>query len=105
VEDCQVKFWAGFLFAAFTLNPLPEPGSHTTEVWVVNSVPEPVQEWQPTPYADSLVDWDRQALEEECLWRLLQDGGWDITYETVVTLSDWAALNGGACQMIGEDDD
>ena len=100
-----VKFWAGFLFAAFTLNPLPEPGTHTTDVWVVTETVRVQVEWEPTPYADSLVDWDRQAAEEECLWLLLKAGGWDITYKNVVTLSDWAALNGGACGMLGEDDD
>jgi len=93
------------LLAGVVIGWMAAPGpALVTEYQIVHrevtSVPEPVHEWQPTPYADSLVDWEQQDRDEQCLWDLLQAGGWDITYSNVVTLSDWARMNGGPCRML-----
>jgi hypothetical protein len=58
-----------------------------------------------TPYADSLVDWDELDRQTECLWTLLQDAGVDLTLEVVLAAGTWSDALGGACLMIGEDDE
>ena len=63
--------------------------------------PEPV----PTPVADSVVDWDEQERQSECLWVLLQDADVEMTLEVVLAAGTWADARGGACLLIGEDDE
>ena len=58
-----------------------------------------------TPYADSLVDWVELDRQTDCLWTLLQDAGVDLTLEVVLAAGTWSDALGGACLMIGEDDD
>ena len=59
----------------------------------------------PTPFADGLVDWDRVAEDEACMWELLQRRGVPLTFEVVWAAGVWADAQGGPCLMIGEDDD
>jgi hypothetical protein len=58
-----------------------------------------------TPYADSLVDWVELDRQTDCLWTLLQDAGVDLTLEVVLAAGTWSDALGGACLMIGEDDE
>ena len=59
----------------------------------------------PTPFADSLVDWEEHERETDCLWVVLQEQfGWDITMERVTAAALWTHELGGACAVIGEDD-
>ena len=73
-------------------------------VVVVEVEPERVPE--PTPFADSLVDFDALERETDCLWVILQEQfGWDITMERVTAAALWTHELGGACHLIGEDDE
>ena len=56
-----------------------------------------------TPYADSLIDWDEQDRQNDCLWEFLQASGVDLTLQSVIAAGDWTDALGGACAAIGED--
>jgi hypothetical protein len=62
------------------------------------------QEWA-TPFADSLVDWEALEADTDCLWEFLQAAGVEITLDVVLAAGTWADARGGACQLIGEDDE
>jgi hypothetical protein len=60
----------------------------------------------PTPIADALVDWEELERETDCLWVILQDTfGFEITMERVTAAALWTHELGGACYLIGEDDE
>jgi hypothetical protein len=84
-----------------------EPGSHTvvTEVFVQTVEVELAGDEVETPYADSLVDWLEHDRQTECLWRLLQDTGVELTADVVLAAGVWTDALGGACQVIGDDDE
>lgn len=61
---------------------------------------------EPTPYADSLVDWEAHERDTDCLWVILQDHfGYEITMERVTAAALWTHELGGACAVIGEDNE
>ena len=58
---------------------------------------------QPTPIADSLVDFEEVERQTDCLWVLLEEHfGYDITMERVTAAALWTHELGGACAVIGE---
>jgi hypothetical protein len=58
-----------------------------------------------TPLADALVDWVQVEADSECLWELLQRWQVELTFENVWAAAVWSDALGGACAMIGEDDE
>ena len=76
-----------------------------TEVFFNTVVVEPDDDDAATPYADSLVDWVELDRQTDCLWTLLQESGVDLTLDVVVAAGTWSDALGGACLMIGEDDE
>lgn len=60
---------------------------------------EPIE----TPYADSLIDWNEQERQNDCLWEFLQDAGVELTLNAVIAAGNWTDALGGACAAIGED--
>ena len=58
-----------------------------------------------TPFADSLVDWPEIDRQTECLWECLLQAGVELTLQTVIAAGDWTDALGGACLVMGEDDD
>jgi hypothetical protein len=78
--------------------PAPEP---EVVVVTVEVEPEPVE----TPFADSLIDWDEVARQEDCLWRFMQDHNLELTFDMVWAASEVTDALGGACFVIGEDDE
>lgn len=59
-----------------------------------------------TPIVDSLVDWDEVDRQNECLWVFLQDHfGYDLTLDRVLAAGYWTDALGGACLVIGEDNE
>jgi hypothetical protein len=82
------------------------PGTVVTET-VVRLTPLPNMAGDPgTPIADSLVDWDDFDRQSDCLFEWLQGQvGWEITLERVLAAGYWTDALGGACLLIGEDDE
>ena len=73
---------------------------------LVQVVEPPPIEPKPTPIADALVDWDEHYRETDCLWVILREQfGYDITMERVTAAALWTHELGGACHLIGEDDE
>jgi hypothetical protein len=58
-----------------------------------------------TPFADSLIDWDEQERQSDCLWTFMQDSELELTLEMVWAAGEVADALGGACYLIGEDDE
>jgi hypothetical protein len=59
-----------------------------------------------TPLVDELVDWDEVDRQTECLWVFLTDHfGRDLTMDRVLAAGAWTDALGGACLVIGEDDE
>ena len=58
-----------------------------------------------TPFADSLIDWDEQDRQSDCLWTFMQDSELELTLEMVWAAGEVADALGGACYLIGEDDE
>ena len=56
-----------------------------------------------TPFADSLIDWDEQERQSDCLWTFMQDSELELTLEMVWAAGEVADALGGACYLIGED--
>ena len=67
---------------------------------------ESEREQMPTPIADALVDWDEVDRQTDCLWVFLTEHfGHDITLDRVLAAGYWTDVHGGACLVIGEDDE
>ena len=97
-----MKFWVGVFFALLVASPKAEIVSeYETIVRHVEVQPE----WESTPILDSLVDWEEHERQDECLWVFIQQQELDITLYNVILAGEWADANGGACLLIGEDDE
>ena len=68
---------------------------------------EPQQEWVETPILDSLVkDFNEIDRQSDCLFEYLRSHvGYDITLERVLAAAEWTDSLGGACLVIGVDDE
>ena len=71
---------------------------------VVRGVPvvEETVEPEPTPIADSRIDWVEQERQNDCLWEFLQQSGVELTLQSVWAAGEWTDALGGACAVIGE---
>jgi hypothetical protein len=58
-----------------------------------------------TPFADGFIDWDEQERQSDCLWTFMQDSELELTLEMVWAAGEVADALGGACYLIGEDDE
>ena len=58
-----------------------------------------------TPFADSLIDWDEQERQSDCLWTFMQESELELSFEMVWAAGEVADALGGACYLIGEDDE
>ena len=58
-----------------------------------------------TPFADSLVDWAEVDRQDACLWRFIVEQGLELSFEMVWAAGEVADALGGACYLIGEDDE
>lgn len=63
----------------------------------------------PTPIIDSLItpeQWEAMEAESLCLYDfLVAHFGWDITLDRVLAGGAWTDELGGACAVIGDDDE
>ena len=92
--------WA-LVSAADSRRETPEA---TVEYRVVTVEVEP--ETFDTPIADALVDWVEHERQSDCLWVFLTDHfGHELTLDRVLAAGAWTDALGGACLVIGEDDE
>jgi hypothetical protein len=98
-----MRFWVGVLFALLSLDPLPVTVIETEYDYMVTVVEVEAQR-TPTPVLDSLVDWEEQDRQNECLWTFLQENEIEITLRNVLAAGEWTDINGGACALIGGQD-
>ncbi len=90
--------WALVFAAESRQTPAPEP---KVIVLTVEVEVDP----EPTPIADSLIDWDEQERQSDCLWRFMQDHNLEVTFDMVWAAGEVTDALGGACLVIGEDDE
>ena len=74
-----------------------------TEVFVQTVQVEPVL--PDTPLIDALVDLDEFERQSDCLWVFLQQFAVELNVEVVWAAGVWTDALGGACLVIGEDDE
>lgn len=98
-----MKFWLGVGFTLLVVSPKTEVVSTTEYQTIVRQV-EVEHEWEPTPYADSLIDVEEQERQGLCLWDYMKDNNIEITLENVFVSGYYADMMGGACYLTGEDD-
>jgi hypothetical protein len=100
--------WA--LVAAADARHEQKPTQVAYQVFTVAAEPE-TSAWEQalaveTPLVDALVDWDEVDRQTDCLWVFLTDHfGNDLTMDRVLAAGAWTDALGGACQVIGEDDE
>lgn len=58
-----------------------------------------------TPIADSRIDVDEAERQGECLWEWMKEQGVEFTLNSVLAAGYWTDELGGACHLIGEDDE
>jgi hypothetical protein len=101
--------WAGAgLIVGVLFGPVPDP----VERWQVETVVQPAapmtwQDWQDveTPVLDSLFDVDEFERQSACLWEFMREHGLEVSVPVVMAAGEWTDLHGGACAMIGADDE
>jgi hypothetical protein len=93
-----VRFAAGLLAGVALMMLLP------AEVPVETVVALHVDELG-TPYADSLTDVDEAERQGACLWAWMNEQGVEFTLDSVMAAGYWTDVQGGACLLIGEDDE
>lgn len=97
-----MKFALGVIFTAISLHPVPVTVTeYEVVVREVTVEPPPVD----TPIADSLVDVDEAERQGECLWWWMKEQGVEFTLNSVLAAGYWTDELGGACHLIGEDDE
>ena len=93
-----MKFAAGFLTAMLLVQPAQEPVPvESTFAVHENDVP--------TPVLDSYTDVDEAERQGLCLWEWMKEQGVEFTLNSVLAAGYWTDELGGACHLIGEDDE
>ena len=91
--------WALLAAAESRVEPVTVVSQPDVIVRTVEVEPETV-----TPFADSLIDWDEQERQSDCLWTFMQDSELELSLEMVWAAGEVADALGGACYLIGEDE-
>jgi len=97
-----MKFWLGVFFTLLVASPSPVTVVET-ETFVREIEVQP--EWEETPLLDSMIDVAEAERQGECLWYYLQQEGIEITLRNVLAMGEYADIMGGACYLIGDDDE
>ena len=93
-----MKFAAGFLTAMLLVQPVQEPVP-VEPTFAVH------QNDVPTPVLDSYTDVDEAERQGLCLWEWMKEQGVEFTLNSVLAAGYWTDELGGACHLIGEDDE
>ena len=97
-----MKFWAGVFFTLLVVSPKTEI---VTEYQTIVRHEEVQLEWEDTPVLDSRVDWEEHERQSVCLWDYLKEQEIEINLWNVLVAGDYTDMMGGACFLIGEDDE
>ena len=69
-------------------------------------VREVTPEWDAYTFAvDARLDLDELDRQGHCLWEFMREHGVEVTLENVFVVGDYTDVMGGACYLIGEDDE
>lgn len=93
-----MRFLAGFLTAALLVQPAGEPVPVEATMAVHMGKLD-------TPLLDSITDVDEAERQGECLWVWMRDQQVELTLESVLAAGYWTDTLGGACYLIGDDDE
>jgi hypothetical protein len=101
---------AAFGWALVTAADARHEAKPTQYETVVVEVQSERSEWEEaleveTPLADALVDWVEVERQTDCLWEFMSQADVEITLEVVLAAGTWTDALGGACLVIGEDDE
>jgi len=97
-----MKFWLGVLFTLLVVSP-STVNVTKYETFVREMEVQPERER--TPLLDSMIDVAEAERQGECLWYYLQQEGIEITLRNVLAMGEYADIMGGACHLIGENDE
>jgi hypothetical protein len=102
----SVRGAVAVLLSLLTLHPVAQQVTvYETVVWRAQVDLTPAA----TPIIDSLItreEWEAIDAESLCLYHFLVDHfGWEITLDRVLAGGAWTDELGGACALIGEDDE
>ena len=87
---------------AFVLLVRDTPVQTAHQVFVRQA--EPV--WDDYTFSvDAGLDLDELDRQAECLWEFMRAEGIEVTLENVFVVGDYSDVRGGACRLIGEDDE
>jgi ABC-type phosphate/phosphonate transport system substrate-binding protein len=98
---------AGWIAAGYQASrPCPHPAP---QVIVREVTPDYPVKQAATPLIDSLIsdeEWDEIERQSDCLFEFLKaEVGHEITLERVLAAGYWTDALGGACLVIGEDNE
>lgn len=97
-----MKFWAGVFFTLLVVSPKTEiVTEYETIVHRVKIEPE----WENTPVLDSMIDWEYYEEQSQCLWYYMQEHEIEISLWNVLVAGDYTDMMGGACSLIGENNE
>lgn len=99
-----MRFAAGMLTALLVVQPTPQVETVTETVVRPVEMPDMAGRTA-TPILDSLIDWDEMDRQNDCLWQFLQQHDVELTLESVWAAGEWTDALGGACLVIGDDDE
>lgn len=97
-----MKFWLGVLATLLVFAPREVAGTtryetFTETIYIEKEIDEP-----PTQSSQSIQESERQGF---CLWEFMRQRDIDITLHNVIVSGEWTDIRGGACYLIGEDDE
>ena len=101
MESDPLRFTLGVMFATLAFGPVPEI---VTVVETVTVVEAPAIS-EPESSVDYLLDFDEIERQSLCLWHFMVQEELEITLESVLAAGAWSDLHGGACALMGEDDE
>jgi len=106
-ERDRMKVTIGVLFSLLTLHPTGETIYITETIVRTVEVEREREPWPEPEQPDHMTDdeWAEFERQSECLWNLMRERGMEITLETVTAADVWAEHNGGACHLLGDNDE
>lgn len=97
-----MKFWLGALATLLVLQPREIASAIQYETIVRTVYAEKDSEPRKHLMPHEIEEAERQGI---CLWQFMKDRDIQITLNNVLVSGEWTDIRGGACYLIGEDDE